>query len=191
MKPILFLLAFLFASSLTAKKAHPGPCGTTRPLYTTLRQTPVIVYAYLTGYDSITLKYSMTVIEVLKGNNIPKNITNINVKYDDKNPSSRFLSKGPQAKSLFYLYKNSQNNWEINNDWCHSTPPPCENKTILLDKPVSFANFRTGLALFMQNYDQLIQQKAKGKKVVVPKNMKNATYRYLVNDMNSPDQSRY
>ena len=194
MKTIFFLLPFLFMASLTAKKAHPGPCPKAA-LYIVLRQTPVIVYGKFIALDANT-GYTLQVEEVLKGEDIPNQIKGIRIEVDKKAQHKVFNSQ-KQRYGIHYLSKSGQNMWVINHGYCSPRQLSCDDgdctskKISLGMQSVSFANFHTGLALFMQNYDTLIAQKAKGKKMVAPKNMKNATYRYLVNDMNSPDSSKY
>jgi hypothetical protein len=192
MKSILFLLfALISTTTLTAKKAHPGPCPKSA-LHIVMRYTPVIVYGKFIALDSSG--YTLQVEEVLKGQDISKKIKNITIHLDRKRPGKpkTFFDKNSQAYSIYYLSKNMEKGWTIDYGYCMPRQLACEGGKIELGAQfVSFANFRTGLALFMQNYEQLIKQKAKGKKMVAPKNMKNATYRFLVNDMNSPDESKY
>ena len=177
---LIAIIVFAFAK---AKNAHPGPCGVPN-IIQQLRLTPVIVLGQFMTQDSAQAAYKINVIEVIKGKNIPKVLDEVYIHMDSKDRvmygNKNFAAD--QTPQLYYLSE-INGRWQIVYGWCMPNQFWYRNGKVTCGD-ASISDFKSAVALFMQNYDDLMLKINAGKKVTAPKKVKSKAYRYLIMQLN-------
>ena len=191
MKSIFFALAIaLNCANFAFARCAP------QAFYTTVHNTPVMVYATLTDCKpdkkNATTTATLQILETLKGELSEGKmiVRQLNVSFANEIGGSvsqkTDLKNGD--KKVFFLERNPDKSWRLITGRCMTYKLEVNDKKEIVlpnfeNKTVSFDDFKNGIDLFNQNYSDFETKKANNTDFKLENTTKNTTFALLAGEM--------